>query len=596
MIKETKDKTIEELRSELIKNESARPGNEAYLLSWKFRFFKILIITIAAIIYACGFPPLNLSFTAWFAFVPLLVLIYRSQPIKAMLYGYLFGWIWGVISFYWLREIETPIPFVMASYVALYPALWSLIIPFLYKRFLNPTPNDYLAKRTRFFWFKEIFFMITIAAWWCILEWIRGCFLSGFAWNFTAVTQWKNIPIIQMAEYTGIYGISFLIIFVNISLFLSIGIIRSAIKQGRYCRPVPFFYALVLVIIFVIIGAKSLTVFNKKSKKGDNATAQISIALIQANIPQCRFPKPGIAEFALKQHIDLSNLAVLLKPDIIAWPETAVPVSYISGDEFGYQYRFEVYQFISKYNIPLIFGTLDYEQNFNKYKNLDEISEYNSVFMIDTNGKILDKYRKHHLVPFGEYTPLGKYYPEIKQKLGMGRDLTPGKKFTIFKLKENIRAGAQICYEDIFPYLSRKLSLKGANLLMVFSNDAWYPTSSEPEQHMANSIFRAIENRRPIVRVGNNSCSCLILENGVIADSVSVEPTENGIVLKPEQSARAFAKFDITVAKNPTLTFYTKYGDIFILLCSIIFCIIISIAFWNWRSEQEKFLELIKDK
>ena len=595
MTKETIDKSIEELRSELIEHESARPGNQAWLLSWKFAFFKIFIIIIAACVFACGFPPLNLSFTAWFAFVPLLLIVYRLKPIKAMFYGYFFGWVWGVFSFYWLREIETPIPFVMASYVALYPALWTLIIPFLYKRFLNPMDN-YLTKRPRLFWLKEILFMISLAAWWCILEWVRGCFLSGFAWNFAAVTQWENIPIIQMAEYTGIYGISFLVIFVNISLFLSIGIIRSAIKLGRYCRPAPFFYALVLVIIFVIVGAKSLTNFNKKSKKDDNATAKISIVLIQANIPQCRFPKPGIAEFALKQHLDLSSMAALLKPDIIAWPETAVPVSYISGDNFGYQYRFSVYQLVSKYNIPLIFGTLDYDQDFSKYKSMDDVPEYNSVFMVDTKGKVLDKYSKHHLVPFGEYTPLGKYYPDLKRKLGMGRDLTPGKKFTIFKLKKNIRAGAQICYEDVFPYLSRKLTLKGANLLMVFSNDAWYPTSSEPEQHMANSIFRAIENRRPMVRVGNNSCSCLILENGVVADSVSVESTDKGIVLKPEHQARAFSKFEITVAKNPTLTFYTRYGDVFIFICFFTFCIIMAIAFWNWRSDQEEILQLIREK
>jgi apolipoprotein N-acyltransferase len=591
MTKKITDKTIEELRLDLVNKESTRPGNDAWLVSRKFIILKIFILIISAIAFASAFPPFNLSFFAWVAFLPLIFVVYRSKPLNAALYGYLWGWIYGVFSLLWLREIEVPIPFFMASYVALYPALWTITIPFLYKRFLNPA-----EKRTRFFWLKEIFFMASIAGWWCILEWIRSWFLSGFAWNFAAVTQWQNIPIIQMAEYTGIYGISFLLIFVNLALFLSIGIIRSAINQGRYCRPAPFFCALVLVIIFVIIGAKSLTCFNKNSKNNDGATAKISIALIQANIPQCRFPKPGIAEFALKQHIDLGRMAALLNPDIIAWPETAVPVSYLSGDNFGYQYRFDVYKLVSESNIPLIFGTLDYDQDFSKYKNTEDIPEFNSVFMVDTKGQIVDKYRKHHLVPFGEYTPLGKYYPDLKRKLGMGRDLTPGKQFTIFELKKNVRAGTQICYEDIFPYLSRKLTLKGANLLMVFSNDAWYPTSSEPEQHMANSVFRAVENRRPMVRVGNNSCSCLILENGAIADSISVVSGDDGIILKPELQSRAFAKFEITVAKNPSLTFYSRYGDVFIFICSLVFGLIFAIALWNWRADQELILEKLQNK
>jgi apolipoprotein N-acyltransferase len=247
-----------------------------------------------------------------------------------------------------------------------------------------------------------------------------------------------------------------------------------------------------------------------------------------------------------------------------------VPVSYISGDNLGYLYRFKVSELIKDTGVPLMFGTLDYELRHQTEGKEPDYDEYNAVYLLDSTGKIAGKYRKHHLVPFGEYTPLGRYYPELKEKLGMGRDLTPGKKYTLFSLKNDIRAGALICFEDIFPVIARQLTLRGADMLIVFSNDAWYPTSSEPEQHLANSIFRAVETRRPLIRVGNNSCSCLILPNGNIADSVSVDEEGGRIVLKPEKSSKAFAKFDISVAKTPELTFYSSFGDVFIYFCMLI--------------------------
>jgi len=593
MGKSSIDKSIQELRADDYNQKANRPGNEAFLLSKKKTMIEVFSLVLSASLYAGAFPPLNYSFLAWLAFVPLLLVIYNKSLLKSAVYSYVWGCVWGGIAFYWLREIEYPLPFAMAAFLALFPAIWAFPIPFFYKNLLTQTPMS--SKKIRFFWIKEVFFLLTVSSWWCILEWIRSWMFSGLPWNFAAVSQWKNIPIIQIAEFTGVYGVSFLILYVNTALFLSMGILRKAISTGKQCRPVPFFSAVVLVLFSVLIGAKSLLSYSQNNNK-NLRLKKISIAIIQANISQCRFPKPGMAEFALNEHIKLSQMAAVLKPDLIAWPETAVPVSYISGDNLGFLYRYKVGKLIAETKIPLIFGTLDYEMKSSDIGMDDDYDEFNSVYFLNNKAKIVDKYSKRHLVPFGEYTPLGEYYPEMKKKLGMGRDLTPGKKFTLFELKKDIVAGSLICYEDIFPEISREFVLRGANLLMVFSNDAWYPTSSEPEQHLANSIFRAVENRRVMVRVGNNSCSCLVLPNGKIADSVSVDENNGKILLKPEKASKAFARFDVSVLKTPPLTFYSRYGNVLIYLCFFIVSAALGVSLWNIRTQKEIIIQAFENE
>jgi apolipoprotein N-acyltransferase len=579
------DKTVKELREEHYNEEFERSGNDAFCVSRKWKILNILILILSGCLYSTAFPPYNFSFIAWIAVVPLIIVIYKRTPLMAALSGAIWGYAWGVTSFYWLREIESPIPFAMGGILAAFHAVWALLVPIFYKSILH---IDSKSEKTKRYWLKEIFFVLALSCWWSILEWVRAWIFTGFPWNFAGVTQWKNIPIIQIAEFTGVYGVSFILIYVNCAIFLAVGVIRKSIATGKHCRPVPLFSAAALLLLSVLAGAKSLLHY---SSTKTNKTDSISIALIQANIPQCRFPKPGIAEYALDEHIKLSRMVAVLQPDLIAWPETAVPVPYISGDNLGYLYRFKVNNLIKETNIPLMFGTLDFEQKITTQGKEPDYDEYNAVYLVNTSDEIVDKYRKHHLVPFGEYTPFGKYYPDLKEKLGMGRDLTPGKKYTIFELKNKIKAGALICFEDIFPNISRELVLRGADMLIVFSNDAWYPTSSEPEQHLANSIFRAIETRRPLVRVGNNSCSCLILPNGNIVDSVSVDEEDGKIVLKPEKSVKAFAKFDISVIKSGPNTFYTRYGNVFIYICFVLFIFAIIVSAAHYKNNKLSLLK-----
>jgi len=517
-----------------MQNKKNANKNEACLVNRKKIILEIAVMTISAVLYATSYPPFNWSFCAWFAIMPFFCIIAKKTPVKAFLWGYLWGYIWAAISFFWLREIEFFIPFAMAFIIGLYPAIWACFVPVFRRNILVPVniqlkgSEEEESYKTSYC--REILFILSITSLWCFTEWIRSWMATGLPWNFTGSSQWKNISVIQVCEYTGVYGLSFIIIFFNIALAFTFSAIRQSINSGKYRRPISLFIALIFFMTAALTGIKAILKYGvavrSKEEKDSKEFVALTAAVIQGDIQQCRFPKGGEAENALDQYLRLSELALLNKPDIVIWPETAVPYAYRSGHEFGDLYRFGIFKLLNKGKIPFLIGTIDYDlESLRAGVPQEEISTHNSAFLLDYRSgnlfSVVDKYHKIHLVPWGEYTPFGKYIPGIKKAFGMGRDLSPGKRYTIFELKPDVKAGVNICYEDVFPEISANFAKSGANLLVVLTNDAWYPKSSEAEQHLANAVFRAVETRLPMIRAGNNSCSCLVLPNGVIIDSVS---------------------------------------------------------------------------
>lgn len=597
--KSSSTKIVDKIKSEKFEQDAKRPGNEAHKISRKTGLIRILILALSGLIFASIFPPFNWSFLAWIALIPLFLTVREKPLFSAWRYGYIWGFFWAFFSFLWLREIEFFIPFLMACFIALFPACWAMLVPVFYQKIID-IKTVKTDKKYKWFWAHEFLFVTVLAAWWCVLEWVRGWLFTGLPWNFISISQWQNIPLIQICEYTGVYGLSFLLVYFNIALALAAMGIKNSINEGKYRRPVPLVLGFLFLIIYVLVGANSMMKFRNSfgpNMKTEKDVIRLVTSVIQGNIPQCRIPKQGEAEAALEDYLKLTKLAVISKPDLVIWPETAVPVPYFSGHPFGTIFRFKLSQLQKESGIPLLFGTIDFGTDFSRYKTPEDIPGYNAVFLLDGNNRVVDRYYKQHLVPWGEYTPFGEYYPWIKRKFGMGRDLTPGKRYTLFELKQGVRAGALICFEDIFPYISRGFVQRGANLLVVLTNDAWYPNSSESEQHMANSIFRAVENRRPIIRAGNNNCSCLILPNGAIADSVSVVKNADGAyVIDPKEPSQGYADFEVGVAKNPPLTFYTRYGDVFVLACVLVVVFSSLHSLWKWRRKKEKQLDAFQNE
>jgi len=565
---------------------SEQAPNEAWRASRGSALSTALAMAASGALLSTAFPPLNWHFAAWIALAPFHYVVSRVRPLRALWLGLVWGVAWALPSFFWLREISTAIPFAIALMMALYSAAWAALVPIISRNLMIPLDiqldGHKAADQFKTSGIKQALLAAVLAANWCAFEWIRSWMISGLPWNFLGASQWKVLPLIQIAEYTGVYGVSFLIVYVNVALSMTADSLKQTIGTGKYKRPVPFMVAMSMVMVAAIFGFKTTMKWNRPGKK----QRFVKISVVQGDIEQCRFATTEKAEEVLSTYLDLSELAILNKPDLLVWPETAVPIPYRTGYDSALKYRFGVFKLLKGGKTKMMLGSIDYDfKNAAKYKNPNDIPSMNSVFLINPEGKILDKYDKTHLVPFGEYVPFEKYLPWLVEMIGMGRGLTPGRHFTVFDIGKGAKVGVCVCFEDVFPEISRGFVRRGANILLDVTNDAWYPTSSEPEQHLANSIFRAIETRRPLVRAGNNSCSCLVLPNGVIADSVASSSAPDGSnIPRPTVKCKGCATFKVPYDEKPPFTFNTRYGDVFAWLCALAALATTLHSAWIWKT------------
>jgi apolipoprotein N-acyltransferase len=588
------EKSLQALHEKYLAEKSERGGNLAFGLSRKKIILDFFLLFIFGLFYSSIFPPLNFSSLAWFSIVPLYFLIKNRTPLSAFFRGWVWGFAWAVSSFFWLREIEIFIPFLIAPIMGLFPAVWCLAVPFFRKYLYFPEDvilkghaeiESFRDKNERAFTWgaRDMQLAILLAALWAFLEWVRTWFLTGFPWNLTAISQWRNTAVIQISDLTGAYGVSAIIILLNVSLCLTIEKWKYILRDGKYRRPFALYFALAVLMLSMAYGTRMIMQKNTSTAEGSRI---LRVAVIQGDIPQSRKAGGLEAEFALDKYLELSELALLSKPDIVVWPETAVPVPYRASHPTAIKYRFKISTLTKERQIPFLLGAIDFGDVPFEKRLPDEIPVHNSAILVDKTGEIVEKYHKMHLVPFGEYTPFGNHFSKLKEYFGMGRDLAPGKDYTIFELENGIPFGVNICYESVFPSISRKLVKKGADMIFVLTNDAWYPKSSEPEQHFVHSIFRAVENRRYIIRAGNNSCSSLISPLGFVVDSISYskDAKTRAAIPDPTKKARGYAVFEVPLNQKDTNSFYTRYGDVFILLCSLFIVVSSFNAFWKWKN------------
>ena len=568
---------------------------EIMITSRWFSLLRFLILFVSGICLVFAFPYFNYYLIAWIGIIPLYLFSRNVRWYKAWIRGYIWGYAWSVASCFWLREIESFIPFTFGFILAFFYAFWAMSVP-LAQRYLF-LPIEILLKghdgikeyyRTHNFYIKECLSALFLASWWCVLEWIRTWIFTGFPWNLMAVSQWQEYPIIQIASVTGIYGISFIIIYFNIACGDTILRFVSSFKDfgKRGLRPFSLYLAILLITLVFLYGVIQIKTIQMNNKTDDNVILKAGI--VEGDIPQCRFYNVEQAYYALSTYIDLSKKILLFKPDVLIWPESAAPQPLRGRGYMSEKYRYELGELIKEFKTPILLGSTDF--GFGESAKDGILPVYNSALYIDGKGKVVDKYNKIHIVPWGEYTPGEntfpfKYiYPWIKKTFGMGRSLSPGVRNTVFCLKKDVYAGVLICYEDIYPKVAREHVLAGTNLLILITNDAWYPTSDEPEQHLAQAVFRAVENGRTMIRVGNCTGSCVIQPTGAITDSLfhKVDKRTGNLIPDPTKRGSGAAIFNVEILKKPKLTFYTKYGNVFILLCGIICFLFFSFFFYKW--------------
>ncbi|MFC1868718.1 apolipoprotein N-acyltransferase [Thermodesulfobacteriota bacterium] len=492
---------------------------------------KILISILSGVMLTASFPPGKLDWMAWFALVPLLKCLEKESRSNAFRLGFIAGLAHFLTLIYWVISvlntygglniiISLGVLILLCLYLSLYLSLFSFLVQYL--------------KGSRFR-------ALMIAGVWVSIEYIRAKLLTGFPWCLLGYSQFRYPILIQIVDTVGVYGLSFLIIAVNAVIYQLL-FNNGLIEKKRYSRS-EILLVMVMIIITIAYGNYRLSEYNSERKEKKT----IAVAIIQGNMDQSVKWDPAYQKETMDKYQRLTHAAYRFKPDLIVWPETAVPFFFQDNTEF----TGEVYRIPRESGTQLIFGSPAY------MKGNGPARYYNRAYLLSSQG-VIGHYDKVHLVPFGEYVPLKKFLPFVHRLVPAAGDFNSGEEIEPLKLPD-LPVGVLICYEAIFPELSRAHVKKGAEILVNLTNDAWFGITSAPYQHLIMSLFRAVENRRPLIRAANTGFSAFIDPSGRI---IARGDLFNEEVLIAEIKAG-----------NNVLTIYSQYGDLFACIILII-CLI----------------------
>jgi len=482
-----------------------------------------LLAILSGVLLTLSFSPNGyFSVAAWFAMIPLLMGVQQASPSNAFRLGLISGLSHYLTLIYWIVV-------VLEHYgnLHLLVAVFSLVLLSLYLS-LYTAVFSLLASRLADSWR----YPFMLACYWVALEYLKAHLLTGFPWCLIGYSPYEHLPVIQMADLFGVYGISFLIVLVNGLLF-----------GMRRHRPLGVGNSLkweIPVIVLLLAGAWTyghyrLTTIRSEGQGGRS----VDVAVVQANIDQSVKWDPAYQEKTIDTYHRLTRSAASSHPELVVWPETALPFFFQEHSKLSLGVR----SLADQSNAALVFGSPAYERDGRT------VRYHNRAYLVGPDGRDILYYDKNHLVPFGEYVPLKKYLPFIRRLVEAAGDFAPGKGLTPLQ-KGNLSLGVLICFEAIFPELARAFVEDGANILVNLTNDAWFGRTSAPHQHLRMSVFRAIETRRPLIRAANTGFS------------VIVEPT-GAIRARSQLFEECVLTGSVPIQALP-MTFYTRFGDFFL--------------------------------
>jgi apolipoprotein N-acyltransferase len=442
----------------------------------------MLLALLAGLLNIAIFPRIDQGWLALVCFVPLFWLARKETPRKLFLYFWLAGVVFRIGNLYWIvhviqhySQLHTVVAGAIVFLLCLFLGMFWGITGFLIGLIRN---------RVGFGWA-----MLAAPFLWVVFESLIN--VLQFPWDLTGYSVYKYLPIAQLASIVGVYGLTWLIVAWNAALTDFV-----ARKKRNYIGSIT-----IIVLISALWGYWRIS----QPINGP----ELKVGLIQGNIPQDVKINYEFAAEVNDKHVSMTKaLANSARPDIIFWPEASTLFPIQDGGEWTQ----EIIDAAKQAHIPLFIGSDAYIQ--------DRV--YNSAFLIDADGKILPlRYSKMYLVPFGEYVPFqnllffaGKVVPEIS-------DFTAGETHTLFPLNGRKFAVA-ICFEVVFPQLSRTFVRNGATLLTTITNDAWFGKSCAPYQHFAMAAMRAIENRRYLVRAANTGISGIVDPYGRVLQKTDI--------------------------------------------------------------------------
>lgn len=502
----------------------------------------ISLSILSGVLGFLAFPPFELHFLGWICLVPLLVVIRPDKPQNNFLYSFLSGAVFFGGLLYWLVNVTVPGTVVLVLVLALFYGLFGCF-------------TGYVLKYS-----MDLFILSFV---WVLLEFIRSNLFTGFPWGLLGYSQYKNINLIQVADFAGAYGVSFLVVIFNVAAFALITRAKRKIA-----------YMMVALLFLTLATTYGVYKFNNYPLWG---AARISV--VQGNIPQKYKWDAASAEMIIDEYTDLTIEAAGEKPDMIVWPETSYPYLVEKTDNSAG----EIGALASDLDVPILAGVVFTESD--RY--------YNSAIFFDGKKGPGSIYHKVHLVPFGEYIPFNEHLSFLRDHIDKPiGDFVKGDEYTLFSMKalessstyggsivrqtNFYKFGTLICFEDIFPYITREFVKTGANFMVNITNDAWFGRTAAPKQHLQASVFRAVENRVPVVRAANTGISCFIDSTGKILSGVE----EGG----KEIFVRGVATEKIGI--HAGRSYYTEYGDVFVYFCAFMMVVLLAAEGFFRRKEK----------
>lgn len=526
-----------------------------------------LLLILSGLLTGISFTPFPFPFTLliFVSFIPYFFVVEKRKTLLEInRASYLMFFTFSVITIYWVGSWQGKAdPFLMIG---------GGVLVFFY-------PAVLLINSSLFFQSQKIFGKEK-SFWLFPLIWVTGEYLLTltdlkFPWLTLGHGLAKFTTFIQIADIVGAFGLSLIILYINLLIFFSI---KHFYLNKKYFLK----YFLTAVIIFFLVFIYGLIKLNEK----DESQKSIKVGVVQPNLdPWDKWELGGLQEI-LKTYLSLSEECTRQNAKLIIWPETALPVYLLSG---SYSDLLDsIYSFLRNNHVYLLTGMPDFVVHYENVPDDAKLSKegkfyystFNSVLLLNPDSYEIQRYGKMHLVPLGEKVPFVDALPFLADWFKWGVGLSGwnvGKDTTVFKFKvesDSVKIAGLVCYESVFPDFVTHFVKKGAQFITVVTNDSWYGNSSGPYQHKEFSALRAVENRRAVVRSANGGISCLINKYGIT-------------VTETEMFTRTFFVTDVPLDNE--LTFYTKYPLIIPILSSSLSLWIVAVNILLWLKRKFNF-------
>lgn len=490
---------------------------------------------LTALLLVVSFPDFNFSPLAWIGFVPLLVTLARGQtPRRAFLLGWLFGSVFFYATCHWLS-------YSMIHYGGIHPLIaYSLLIPGALVLGLFPAAFAWVLIRGVRHWGPVALLLAPVL--WIAFEWARLS-VTGQLWNAIGYSQAFHPQLIQVARFGGVYAVSFLIILVNSAVAYAI------VRLTKEALAV----AIMIIVLVAAVVFVSTWIASPPAQQASQPT--LSVIALQPNVPMDPLKSTTQIHELVQHHLVTSEQALKSAPGethrLLIWPESPMNFSYAMDSQF----RDLIGRFAQQQRTFIL---------FNSQEPAPDKGTYNSAVLINEEGRLIAQYDKIRLMPFGEYVPLPQWIPGSNQVRGIVGEFTPGTRYTLMPVA-GVEAGVFICIESAYPWIARNFATQGADLLVNISNDGYLGQTAVMRQHLANAVFRAVENGRPLLRVTNTGITAYVTSNGEVRDAAP------GF----ETAVRTW-----TVTNSPkTQTFYTRHGDLFVVSCAVLTLLVAALTF-----------------